>query len=86
MATPVVPDLRGVEPVPANAGLIDHAGEVAVQRGHRIPASEEPLKLRMVTITARLAVKHGPREQTLAPESDEPSRVQVTRMKRPESH
>lgn len=51
-----------------------------------IPASKEPLKLGMVMITARLTVKRGPGEQTLAPESDEPSRVQVTRMKRPESH
>jgi hypothetical protein len=50
MATPVVPDLRGVELVPADTGLIDHTGEVAVQRGHRVSARQEPLKLRMVYV------------------------------------
>jgi len=47
-----------------------------------LPASEEPLKLRMVAIAARLTVKHGPGKQTLAPECDEASIVQMTGMKR----
>jgi hypothetical protein len=71
--TTSVPDLRGVELVPAASGLVENAGEVAIQRGHRISANEESLKLRMVPIAPRLAAKHSPGEQTLAPKSDEPS-------------
>jgi hypothetical protein len=44
------------------------------------------LKLRMAPIAPRLATKHGSGEQTLAPESDESSRVQVTGMNGPEPH
>jgi hypothetical protein len=73
VVTTPVPDLRGVELVPAASGLVENAGEVAIQRGHRISASEESLKLRMVPISPRLTTKHGSGEQTLAPESDKPS-------------
>jgi hypothetical protein len=73
VTTTSVLDLRSVEMVPAAAGLVEHTGEVAVQRGHRVPASEESFELRMVPIAPRLALKHRAGKQALAPESDEPS-------------
>jgi hypothetical protein len=76
-------DLRGVELVPALAGLIENTGEVALHCGYRVPSSEEALELRVIPVAARRAAKHGPGEQALAPESDEPSGVQVSGVEGP---
>ena len=61
-AAAAIHDLRGVEAVPTGAGLFDHTGEIAIECGHRILPSLEPLKLRMVTVASRLALKHCPGE------------------------
>jgi hypothetical protein len=40
----------------------------------------------MMAVTARSALENALREEGFAPHSDEPLRIEVLRMKRPESH
>ncbi len=85
-AAPVDADLRAIEGVAAGPGLLDHAGEVAVDRGDRVAPRSEALQLRVVTVAARLAAQDGPGEQPLAPERDEAAGVEEAGVEGPEAH
>ena len=83
---PSVRDLRSIEPIPTVAGLVEHAGEVAVQRGHRITPSAKTFELRVMAVAPGCATKHGPGQETLTPERHEPARIEVTGMEGPQPH
>jgi hypothetical protein len=85
-AAGAVPDLRGVDVVPARPRLVEDPREITVERRHRRPLATKSLELGMMRVTACLAAEHGAREQPFAPERDEPAGVEVTRMERPEPH
>src|SRR3954451_8062117 len=75
--------LRPIEVVSARFRFIDHMVEVDGNRSRTIAKAFE---LRMLAVAARLAGKHGLREQSFAPERDQTFRVEVLRMNRPEAH
>src|SRR5690349_19162832 len=75
--------LRFIEPVAAAPPLGCNFAQV--QRDQPRLASEA-LQLRMTRVAARAAGEHRLREQTLAPERDQPLRVEILRMHRPEAH
>lgn len=79
-------DLRGVERVAATIGLGEDGVEVPGDRGERLGVPAEPLELRVAAVAPGLAVKHRLREESLPPEGDEPTGVEMLGMQRPEAH
>lgn len=63
-----------------------HVREVRIDAGDRIPLLLEATELRMVAIPSRPPQQDRPSEKRLAPESDQPHRIQVARVDRPEPH
>jgi hypothetical protein len=81
-----VPDFGLVEREAANARLVDHARQVAIDRGDGVASLAKTFELRMMPVTARRAREHGAGEQPLPPKRHQSFRIEVTRMDRPEPH
>jgi len=79
-------DLRAVERVAAPIGFLQHRVQIGVDGRARRGVRTEALELGVVPIAARASAKHRLREQSLAPQSDQPTRVEMARMQRPEPH
>jgi hypothetical protein len=47
---------------------------------------QEARELWMMAVPARSAAQHGLRQQTFPPDRDQPSRIEMQGMERPESH
>ena len=84
--TPSIRDLRDIEPIPTDAGLVENTGEVAVHRGHWIAPSEKAFELRVMAVPLGETGQHGPGKQALTPKRHKPPRVEVTRMDGPQPH
>jgi hypothetical protein len=83
---PPGPDLVPVEPVPAAASFLMNGTEICRECGSRVGTGLEAFQLGMVPVTEGPALQDCLRQQGLAPERDQPFPVQVSGMKRPESH
>jgi len=77
---------RLVERVPALPRLARDRGQVRCDRRERIAALPKALQLRVARVSARAAREHGLREEALAPQHDEPRRIEISRVERPETH
>lgn len=60
--------------------------EISRDRCQWIRAGPKTLELGMMAVSARSALEDTLREDAFAPHSDEPLRIKVFRMKRPQSH
>jgi hypothetical protein len=80
MSTAAVADLRRVELVAPLRCLVQDSREVAVDRGHRIPAPTKALELGMVAVAPGVTQQNGARQEPLAPQSNEPTGVQASGM------
>lgn len=80
------PDFTAVESIAPRSGFLRDGGEIGVDRRHGPVGRPEAQKLGMRPIAPRTPRQDGTREERLAPESDKSSRVEISRMNRPESH
>jgi hypothetical protein len=79
-------DPRPVEAVSTAIGLV---GDVVKVRAHGpagIGVLPEADQLRMADVAARCSSQNGLSEEAFAPQCDQPGRVQISRVKRPETH
>ena len=83
---PARADFRRVEPVAASRRLGVQRGEKARDRRLRIALRAESRKLWVVAVAARFPRENFLREERLAPRGDEPPRVEMLRVNRPEPH
>ncbi len=83
---PGVGDLAAIEAVPPCSGFGQHRSEVRIDRRERIRMSPEPLKLGMLLVTLGLVMQHSTRQQAFTPQRYEAFWIEISRMKRPESH
>lgn len=79
-------DLASVEVVSARCGFVMNRPEIGIDRQTRRWMVEEALELRVMPVAARFTPEHGTREQCFAPQGDQPLRVEISRVKRPETH
>src|SRR5690606_5048040 len=63
-----------------------HAAKVVSDRADRGRLRAEPFELGVVQVAGRAAPQHCLREKSLPPQGNEPGRVQILRMQRPETH
>src|SRR5512138_2304002 len=78
-------DLPAVEPIAARPRLVAHRAQVRADCGHGCARLPEALELRMSRVSLGQAAQHGLGQKRLAPECDQPARVKVLRMERPEA-
>lgn len=67
-------------------GLAVNGFQIKLDGAQRSRVSPESVQLRVVEVSARLAAKDLPRKKSLAPESDQPARIEIPGMKGPEPH
>jgi hypothetical protein len=73
-------DLGPIEGVPASSGFAMDRGEIRIDGESRMGMRLEAIKLGMFGIAARCAAKDRPGQQSLAPQSYQPLRIEVPRM------
>ena len=75
--------VKGVTP---RCGLGVNGAQVGTDSVPRRCVSLKPLELRMMAVAFGCAPKYCPRKQRLAPQGDEPLRVEIARVNRPKPH
>ena len=76
--------LSRVERVAANGSLVVHSREVEVDGGERCRVLAEPVELGVVAIANRAAAQDFAGKQSLTPQRDQPLRIEVFGVQRPE--
>lgn len=79
-------DPAGVERVAAPDRLHTDDPQVRRDTGHGRSRAPKAIELRVTRVAFRAAAQDGLGQERLAPERDEPARVQVLRMEAPEPH
>jgi hypothetical protein len=79
-------NLTPVKPVSTPCPLLLYRDQIPANSRNWSALRSEPGKLRMMSVTLRSTTQHFLRQQCLAPERDEPFRIEITRMNCPESH
>src|SRR5690606_41678191 len=78
--------LGAVKTIAARQRLVMDGAQVGADRIAWIGVGAETLKLRVMAIAPGPATQHRPRKQRLAPQRDEPLRVEIAGMERPQPH
>jgi hypothetical protein len=79
-------ELAGIKAITAACRFIVNGAEVGVDRCHGRRSALEAVELRVVAIPIGRSGEDSLRQESLAPEGDKASSVQVGRVDRPESH
>jgi hypothetical protein len=79
-------DQRGVEAVATSGGLCVHRQEIRGHGGEGDGRVAKAVQLGVVAVTASASFEDALCKERLSPERDEPLRVKVLRVKRPEPH
>ena len=83
---PAQTDFCPIEPVAPAVGFIDQSGQIIGDGLNRRRLRLKTAKLRMPSVTARLAEKNFLGQQSLAPRGEQSFGVEVLRMNCPEPH
>jgi len=86
LSGPLAAKLGSIECIASSMSFGVDQREVTIDSGLWGSARLKPHQLRMSAITTGAPAQHLAREQRLAPERDEPLRIQIPGMKRPKSH
>src|SRR5690606_31678932 len=79
-------DLGAVKAVAARQRLFMDGAQVGADGIARTGVRAKALELRVMAIAFGLAPQHRPRQQRLSPQRDEPLRVEIAGMERPQPH
>src|SRR6187200_2734854 len=78
--------LAGVESVAACCRLRMNRSEIRIDGVSGTRMREKSRELRMVSIASSLTAQHGSRQQRLAPQCNQPLRIEVAWMDSPKAH
>jgi hypothetical protein len=79
-------EFSGIEVIASTHCLSEHDGQIRIDRSYRARMGAEACELGVVAISAGAATQHRLGEQRFAPERHESTRIEMTRVKGPESH
>ena len=80
------PNPTSVERIPASGCLRRNAAQVGVDGRARSRMCPESSQLRVMAVAPRLAAQHRARKQRLAPQGNQPLRIEILGMQGPQAH